>query len=237
VRIKDVNGPRGGIDIECSVMVELASVGRPVVVTGKGADAYAAILEAYARLREAVSRALERRRRIERSGVSRSGVAPRRTAISSGAERAGGPRKAASDAGTADRLSDVVVTPMDHERLRNLIQGSRHTRDRDAAEALADELDRAEVVPAERIAGNVVTMNSRVVFQDEETGDSREVSVVYPEDSDPEQGRISVLAVGAALLGLSVGQTIDWPLPRGRLKRYRVVEVMYQPEAAGHLHL
>lgn len=86
--------------------------------------------------------------------------------------------------------------------------------------------------------GNVVTMNSRVVFKDEETSESREVSLVYPKDSDPQQGRISVFApVGAALLGLSVGQTIDWPLPQGRLKRYRVVEVVYQPEAAGHLHL
>jgi regulator of nucleoside diphosphate kinase len=76
------------------------------------------------------------------------------------------------------------------------------------------------------------------VFRDEETGESREVSLVYPMDSDPEQGRISVLSpVGSALLGLSVGQTIDWPLPRGRLKRIRVVEVVYQPEAAGHLHL
>ncbi|MGH7001438.1 MAG: GreA/GreB family elongation factor [Stellaceae bacterium] len=49
---------------------------------------------------------------------------------------------------------------------------------------------------------------------------------------------VSVLSpVGSALLGLSIGQTIDWPLPHGRLKRIRVVEVVYQPEAAGHLHL
>jgi regulator of nucleoside diphosphate kinase len=238
VRTRDVNGPRGGIDIECRMMVELAPVEQPVVVTSKGADAYAAIVEACARLREAVSRALERRRRIERSGVSPPEVAPRHTVISSGAEKAGGPEKAASGVGTVDQASDVVVTARDHERLRKLIQVSRDTRDRDAAEALADELDRAQVVPAERITGNVVTMNSRVVFQDEETGESREVSVVYPGDSDPEQGRISVLApVGAALLGLSVGQTIDWPLPQGRLKRCRVVEVVYQPEAAGHPHL
>ena len=133
-----------------------------------------------------------------------------------------------------DLESHITVTALDHERLLKLIQTWSDTRDRDAAEALADELDRAEVVPAERIAGSVVTMNSRVVFRDEETGENREVSLVYPTDSDPERGRISVLSpVGSALLGLSVGQTIDWPLPRGRLKRIRVVEVVYQPEAAG----
>jgi regulator of nucleoside diphosphate kinase len=113
--------------------------------------------------------------------------------------------------------SHITVTALDHERLQKLVHTWSGTRDRDAAEALADELDRAEVVPAERIADSVVTMNSRVVFQDEKTGESREVSLVYPMDSDPEQGRISVLSpVGSALLGLSVGQTIDWPLPRGR---------------------
>jgi len=35
----------------------------------------------------------------------------------------------------------------------------------------------------------------------------------------------------------TVAQTIDWPLPEGRFARYRVVEIVYQPEAAGHLHL
>jgi regulator of nucleoside diphosphate kinase len=122
--------------------------------------------------------------------------------------------------------------------LQRLVETWSNTRDRDAADALADELDRAEVVLAESVAGTLVTMNSRVVFRDEETGETREVSLVYPSESDPDRGRISVLSpVGSALLGLSVGQTIDWPLPRGQLKRIRVVEVVYQPEAAGDLHL
>lgn len=232
VRTKDVNGPRGGIDIECSVTVELAPVDHPVIVTSKGADAYVAIMDATARLHETVSRTLGRRRRIARSGASAPRAAPRRPAARPG------PEKAPPEAGISGRGSDVVVTAADLERLRRLIQVSQGTRDRDAAEALADELDRAEVVPAERIAGDVVTMNSRIVFQDEGAGERREVSLVYPEDGDPALGRISVFApVGTALLGLSVGQTIDWPLPQGRLKRYRVVKVIYQPEAAGHLHL
>ncbi|HEU4582935.1 MAG TPA: GreA/GreB family elongation factor [Polyangiaceae bacterium] len=52
------------------------------------------------------------------------------------------------------------------------------------------------------------------------------------------RGRISVLApVGSALLGLAVGETIEWPLPAGQAKRLRVVEVVYQPEQAGDFHL
>jgi len=134
--------------------------------------------------------------------------------------------------------SRIQITAADHERLRNLIDTWPDNRDREATEALADELDRAEIVPAESIAGNVVTMNSRVLFEDEETGEPREVWLVYPQASDVERGRISVLApIGSALLGLAVGETIGWPLPAGQLKRLRVVEVVYQPEQAGDFHL
>lgn len=227
VQTRDVNGPRGGVDTECSITVESDLLDQPLIVTGMGEDPYAAVPAASARLHEAVSRALTRRR-LDRFGVSPDKAAAQRTAPASE------PEAAAGDAGPGDEESHIAVTAADHERLRQLIEAHRETRDRDAAEALAEELDRAEIVPAERIADTVVTMNSRVVFRDEETGGSREISLVYPRDSDPERGRISVLApVGTALLGLSVGQTIDWPLPRGRLKRYRVVSVLYQPEAAG----
>lgn len=132
----------------------------------------------------------------------------------------------------------IQVTPANQLKLQSLIAARAGAREAEAASALADELERTEVVPADRIAGNVVTMNSRVVFRDEETGETREASLVYPAESDPEKGRISVLApIGSALLGLAVGQTIDWPLPRDRTKRLRIVEIVYQPEEAGELHL
>lgn len=134
--------------------------------------------------------------------------------------------------------SHIQVTEADQKRLRTIIDNWPTTRDREALEALSDELDRAEVVPSERIAGNVVTMNSRVLFEDEETGESREVELVYPHESAPELRRVSVLApIGSALLGLSVGQTIDWPVPGGKIKRLRIVRILYQPEEAGDLHL
>jgi regulator of nucleoside diphosphate kinase len=228
VRITDVNGPDGGVDKRCSVSAELVGARQKVVVHSESADPYEAVQSACARLSEAVSRALTKRADLDRLGAS-----PARTASASA------PAEASAEVETVSGLeSHITVTEMDHERVRKLIQTWSDSRDRDAAEALADELDRAEVVPAERITGSVVTMNSRVVFRDEESGETREVSLVYPKDSNAEVGRISVLSpIGSALLGLSVGQTIDWPLPRGRLKRIRVVEVVYQPEAAGHLHL
>lgn len=137
-----------------------------------------------------------------------------------------------------DRESHIQVTAMDHQRLRRIVEEWSDTRDQYAAEALAQELDRAEVVPSEAIAEHVITMNSRVIFEDEQSGEASEVSLVYPSQSAPELGRVSVLApIGTALLGLSVGQSIDWPVPGGRLKRLRIVKVLYQPEGAGDLHL
>jgi regulator of nucleoside diphosphate kinase len=219
VNTADTIRPGGGSEVECNVSARLSFFGQPVTLTGKGPDAYAAILDATARLYEAVSQALEEQRPSTEPTSSPAG-APQRPELAGGAAS-----------------GDVVVTAMDRDRLRGLIRTSRDARDREAAQALADELDRALVVSPERVADNVVTMNSRVVFEDESTGENREVSLVYPQDSDPTQGRVSVFApVGTALLGLSAGQTIDWPLPHGQLKRYRVVKIVHQPEAAGIWH-
>ncbi len=127
----------------------------------------------------------------------------------------------------------IVVTSTDMERLRTLID----TTAGDKADALDAELLRAEVVEPTQVPPDVVTMNSRVVYRDEETGETREVTLSYPKDASMEQGRVSVLApVGAALLGLSVGQEIEWQLPGGKHKRLSIRSVTYQPQAAGHHH-
>jgi len=126
-----------------------------------------------------------------------------------------------------------VVTSTDMERLRTLID----TTSGDQAEALDTELLRAEVVEASAIPPDVVTMNSRVVYQDKDTQETREVTLSYPQDASLERGRVSVLApVGAALLGLSVGQEIEWQQPGGKAKRLRILSVTYQPQAAGETH-
>jgi regulator of nucleoside diphosphate kinase len=41
--------------------------------------------------------------------------------------------------------------------------------------------------------------------------------------------------VGTALLGLAVGDAIDWPVPGGRMTRVRVMAVPFQPEATRRL--
>ena len=65
----------------------------------------------------------------------------------------------------------------------------------------------------------------------------RELTLVYPRDADGSSEKVSILApVGSALLGLRVGDVIDWPMPGGRSARLHVLAIRYQPEAAGELH-
>ena len=127
-------------------------------------------------------------------------------------------------------LPQIYLTKDDVDRLLTLIEsqpGKRYGQ-------LESELVRANVVPREKIPEDVVTMNSRVIFENETTGERREVTLVYPGSADIDAGRISVLVpVGTALLGLRVGQSIDWELPGGEMQRYRIVQVPFQPEAAG----
>jgi regulator of nucleoside diphosphate kinase len=42
--------------------------------------------------------------------------------------------------------------------------------------------------------------------------------------------------VGSAILGLRIGQSIQWPVPGGRLRTLRIAQIRYQPEASGDLH-
>lgn len=125
----------------------------------------------------------------------------------------------------------IILTSADLDRLERLLDSVSplHTPGLDA---LRHELDRAEVVAPDAIPPDVITMNSTARFIDEVNGKEFELTLVYPGDTLMTHGTVSVLApVGSALLGLSVGQSIEWPLPGGRKMTLRVLEVTYQPEA------
>lgn len=123
----------------------------------------------------------------------------------------------------------LIITTRDLAKLRRVID----LHDTPAAERLDGELQRATVVASHEVPPTVVTMNSEALYEDVVTGERRAVRVVFPNEADAGRGRVSVMApIGSALIGLSVGQEIEWPVPGGR-KRIRVLEIRYQPEAAG----
>ena len=129
-----------------------------------------------------------------------------------------------------DSLPQIYLTQNDMDQLLKLVESQPGKR----FDKLESELVRANVVSREKIPRDVVTMNSRVVFENETTRERREITLVYPGSADIDAGKVSVLVpVGTALLGLRAGQSIDWELPGGEKQRYRIVEVPFQPEAAG----
>jgi regulator of nucleoside diphosphate kinase len=134
----------------------------------------------------------------------------------------------------------VSLTAQDYNRLRQLLaELTRQSRGMQAGvETLEEILDLARVVHAEKVPGNVVTMNTRVLFEDVSTLEKGTVTIVYPADADPSSGRISVLSpVGAALLGESEGAEVELPVPHGQTRRIRIESVLYQPEAQGDFAL
>lgn len=129
----------------------------------------------------------------------------------------------------------IILTSQDLDRLETLLDGLPEAAFPGKAE-LGAELDRAEVVEPQDVPPDVVTMNSKVRFA-LESGDEFCLTLVYPKDMDGSAERISILApVGSALLGLSVGEHIEWPRPGGGMMKVRLVEVVYQPERAGEFH-
>ncbi|ACO75176.1 nucleoside diphosphate kinase regulator [Laribacter hongkongensis] len=129
----------------------------------------------------------------------------------------------------------LTISSLDLDRLEDLLE-QVDPREFPAARQLETELARADVVDPQDMPAGVVTMNSRVRFADA-AGATREFQLCYPKDMTGSPDQLSVLApVGAALLGLSAGQAIDWPLPDGGHTRLTVLDVVWQPEAAGELH-
>lgn len=121
----------------------------------------------------------------------------------------------------ATSLPPIAVTTTDFDRLRALAQV--HS---DAARFLAREIERARLIEPEDAGERLVTMNARVRYRDDVTGQERTVTLVYPGEADISAGRVSVLTpIGAALIGMTAGHSIEWGSPSGGVRSLTVVEV------------
>jgi regulator of nucleoside diphosphate kinase len=131
----------------------------------------------------------------------------------------------------------IWITAQDRERLLQLLEEapqSASSKEGHHLRALSEELARARVFEAGNpVPADLVTMRSRVVLRNENTGATLTCSLVYPDESDPDQSAISVLApLGVAMLGCRTGDAFEVQLPRGPMP-FTVTAIAYQPEAAG----
>jgi regulator of nucleoside diphosphate kinase len=135
----------------------------------------------------------------------------------------------------------IFITAFDMKRLKELLSAAgmqkAFSKDKEYLKALEQELQLANVVAPKNIPNDVITMNSKVRLTDLTTGEDLTYSLVFPADADIAQNKISVLApVGTAMIGYRVGDVIEWQVPAG-IRRLKVEEILYQPEAAGDFHL
>jgi len=122
----------------------------------------------------------------------------------------------------------VRISEPDATRLSELADGLPRSQrlPGSAQEALEELLGSAEILPAASMPPGVVTMNSRVLYEDLAEGVRREVSVVYPRDADPDTQSLSVFSpLGRALLGRSTGCESRLEMPNGDSRPIRIVQV------------
>ncbi|MBM4974447.1 nucleoside diphosphate kinase regulator [Vibrio parahaemolyticus] len=130
--------------------------------------------------------------------------------------------------------NSIYISSLDMNRITALLDKMPNI----AAELveLEAELDRATVLEPEEMPSNVVTMNSTVEFKF--AGEERTMTktLIYPSELKSSDD-ISIFApVGSALIGLSVGQKLDWPMPNKQVKTIEIVDITYQPERCGALN-
>lgn len=134
----------------------------------------------------------------------------------------------------------IYITVKDRERILKLIEKEREfgtEKNKGFLKDLEQELNRANIVSSENIPPDSITMNSKVLLKDLDLGEETVYALVYPEDANLEENKISVLApIGTAILGFREGDIIDWKVPGGIVK-LKVEKILYQPEAEGNYDL
>jgi regulator of nucleoside diphosphate kinase len=131
----------------------------------------------------------------------------------------------------------IYITENDKNKLKKLIVSAvlEGLQSDKSFGHLRDEIEKAKVLEGRKFPQNVITMNSKALISI--NGNEEEVTLVYPQDADLIENKISILSpIGTAILGYSEGDTIQWSVPSG-MTEIHIKEVLYQPEASGDLHL
>lgn len=128
-------------------------------------------------------------------------------------------------------MPSLLIPYVDYDTLHRVASCVREQGPRSAPAAfLAAELDRADVVMSEVLPRNVVTMHARVEYRNDVTDQVGRLTLVYPDEDRWNEGCVSVLSpLGAAVLGLSEGQSIRWRTPSGGARGVTVLRVLFQP--------
>ena len=125
------------------------------------------------------------------------------------------------------KYHELILSASDAEVLA-LMLGERHRQhalEAAAADALADLLVEARLVPHEELPADRVAMNSKVTYREEPDGPRRSLVLVHPIEADAAVGRISVLSpIGLGLLGRTPGSRVTVNVPGARTLTVRILD-------------
>lgn len=122
------------------------------------------------------------------------------------------------------RKPAIVIGQTEHNRLDRLAAAAAD-RMPDVSDELLAELDRARIVADAAVPTDVVRMGSVVEYRPD-AGVPRTVSLVFPDEADIAEGKISILTpIGTALIGLKPGQSITWQARDGRQHELTILSV------------
>lgn len=136
-------------------------------------------------------------------------------------------------------MQKYLMSKLDYQRLRERIGQAKHDTNTSRSQLinLSRRLQEATLFESARMPANVVTMNSQVAVSYVNSPKTLTIQLVYPEQADALEKRISILApIATALLGCRERELVELPTPYGTVK-VRIDRVLYQPEAAGDFAL
>lgn len=119
---------------------------------------------------------------------------------------------------------EIIISQKDYNGLYSLLE---RIPESNATELLIDELERAEIVEDDILSDSVVRMHSVVTFTVDSTKQTFTLKLIYPHEAS-DSNTISILTpVGGALIGMSAGQSIQWPLHNDRLTTVHIDAIQH----------
>jgi regulator of nucleoside diphosphate kinase len=109
-------------------------------------------------------------------------------------------------------LPPVIISETDREDLYAVATSAlKNSLMAPAASNVLREIYRATIVPNDQLPTNVVAVNSCVDVRDNVAGANRRIVLVLPGETSTKPNAVSVLSpLGAALIGLSEGSSVEW---------------------------
>jgi regulator of nucleoside diphosphate kinase len=128
-------------------------------------------------------------------------------------------------------LPPIALKATEVDLLWNVAENGSSEQPRTSA-FLKSEIGRAEILVDPRGLRGLVALNCMVTFRDVDTRRELTVELALPEAADKAARKISVLSpLGASLLGMSVGQKIQFVDEGERLRTIAIIRTIPSPRS------